>query len=1130
MYNKKVLSEATKNLNSTKAPAKKKDRIVNNNKLLPFISNEGYKQGPPPAGTHYRIPSNTIYNPTDQNIIAVGSDGEKRFVAAGDTRNHRFGGSEYVDEFPMAAYGGDISIPDLNQYEDGGEYDLTEDEINELKAGGYIVEDISVPQLTKAQYGITTVPTQEETQFAQRSTKAIPYADKEITLPEVTVTPAGYKGPTNLNNPNALLSSQQRTLAQGKGPLQTGKVNSYNKPVSDKEWKRKQAKDKLIRSGVAAEMYPGYFDQDLMNVQDPLELGEVMDYDTNINQNAEDARYRIWKKNEERAYQNAGYGDRLLNELQSFASDPLSQVYRAVTGKRSLMGQGYRDIAGEDYDDTRFYDRVDDRNKSELGSLGASALNLGSEILNIFNPMQYGALAGNSFRKGNYLEGASNVAEGLLAGSSLTKSNTLKKLFNAKMAAETVQSAPETINTLLDPNIDLGDKALLTAMDLWFLRSGMRDLKPGLKSVAQDIKALAPAKQTIPGSPSYLRDLKYSLLNQGKLPTYKTVTRWQPDKVPQDLVQAGQRTLTPEQQALTGSWYGYAPKGLEKDAAAAQGFYLQTRPGAGNIHSLRMSDRQIKELENAMPASAKGMSGKTNSQVASNEWMKGELVMPEQIRKTAKTTRFDVNPSEYIATQMPANANYAPNSPLHKWTQRYEIGQHANDVVNSQYGPIFGIPRQYFPFKKGGERKFSRSLEAKNRLFAENPLLKKKKSKKRKIFNPNAKYYQDGGFQDDINKRRSVLEDWTYGQSIGMLQEKQLGGQQYRYQGREDAVYTKDIKGNWLIKSPGTKMQWQRIDDPTGKRTTLLNKQAIPLDNIEKVSMNEGMMNKVHADRYANKIKNLRNELKVYNNELKYEPQFDVPVSESTRVDTGLLPASVQKEKQNAALQKRTKAERMKSIEAYLKFEQEKQKQAAYDRSPEGVREAALQAKLDWYNRSSGRAQPADWFWTLPLAAAKAPQIATALVEANALTDIPLTIANVARPGLTVGNAMRAYTVGSSVAGLPQAFTDLNSAKTSDQKITATRDLVHRIIGSTPIVKWENSIYNTFSTPLTFADNTRKYFSGEELNPLTTGSNVLRTVAALSGRKEGGEMYEDEIDDETRKQLEALGYIIEDLD
>ena len=930
MYNKKVLSEATKNLNSTKAPAKKKNIIVDP---------KGQWEHP---GKDTRIPGNDItMEGVPYPVWAQPNVGPGVMMQPG--QNYQFPKADYVDEFP--------------QNEDYYEDDLTEDEINELKAGGYIVEDISVPQLTKAQYGITTVPTQEETQFAQRSTKAIPYADKEITLPEVTVTPAGYKGPTNLNNPNALLSSQQRTLAQGKGPLQTGKVNSFKKTKAQTKSEKKI--DQLIRSGTAAEMYPDYYNQQpttaeyaegyRMVTADPGSLRDFIKTDDNLDQNIEDAKYRIWKKNEERAYQNAGYGDRLLNELQSFASDPLSQVYRAVTGKRSLMGQGYRDIAPGDYDDTRFYDRVDDRNKSELGSLGAAALNIGSGILNIFNPMQSGALAGNNIRKGNYLKGAANVAEGLLAGSSLTKSNTLKKLFNTQMAVQSAQGIPETINTFLDPNIDPITKTIFTVMDLGFLKSGLRDLKPGLKSAGQGIKALAP-KQTLP----------------------------------------------------------------------------------------------------------------------------------------------------------------------------------------------------ILSYKKGGERKFSRSLEAKNRLFAESPLLKKKKSKKRKIFDPNAKYYQYGGAQlpEDYSQFTnfnqtlpSNLQDpeYQYGNPdqydlYGMLQEKQLGGQQYRYKGRANAVYTKDTKGNWLIKSPGTKMQWQRIDDPTGKRTTLLNKQAIPLDNTEKVSMNESMMNKVYDDRYTNKIKNLRNELKVYNNELKYEPQFDVPVSESTRVDTGLLPASVQKEKQNAALQKRTKAERMKSIEAYLKFEQEKQKQAAYDRSPEGVREAALQAKLDSYNRSSGRAQPADWFWTLPLAAAKAPQIFGALVEANALTDIPLTIGNVARPGITIGNAMRAHTVGTSVAGLPQAFTDLNSAKTIDQKITATRDLLHRIIGSTPLVKWENSIYNKFATPLTFADNTRKYFSGEELNPLTTGSNILRTAAALSGRKEGGEMYEDEIDDETRKQLEALGYIIEDLD
>jgi hypothetical protein len=47
--------------------------------------------------------------------------------------------------------------------------------------------------------------------------------------------------------------------------------------------------------------------------------------------------------------------------------------------------------------------------------------------------------------------------------------------------------------------------------------------------------------------------------------------------------------------------------------------------------------------------------------------------------------------------------------------------------------------------KKGGEKKYSRSLSATNKLFKKNPLVKAKKKKNKKTFDPNAKYYQDGG-------------------------------------------------------------------------------------------------------------------------------------------------------------------------------------------------------------------------------------------------------------------------------------------------------------------------------------------------------------------------------------------------
>jgi hypothetical protein len=111
MYNKKVLNQATANLNKAKAPVKKSDRIINSNKLLPFISSEGFKQGPPPAGTNYRIPGNTIYNPTPYNIKAVGSNGEEKFIAAGDTRKRTFKDAQYVDEFQMKRGGTPPSLP-----------------------------------------------------------------------------------------------------------------------------------------------------------------------------------------------------------------------------------------------------------------------------------------------------------------------------------------------------------------------------------------------------------------------------------------------------------------------------------------------------------------------------------------------------------------------------------------------------------------------------------------------------------------------------------------------------------------------------------------------------------------------------------------------------------------------------------------------------------------------------------------------------------------------------------------------------------------------------------------------------------------------------------------------------------
>ena len=135
MYNKKVLSTAVSKLGSAKAPTKKRDKVYTNKEALsPFVSSEGFKQGPPPAGTNYRIPGDTLYNPTPYSIEAVSDNGIRKTLNPNDTTNVQFPGATYVDEYQM---GGE------DYYED----ELTDDEIEELRRGGYIVEDISIPSV-----------------------------------------------------------------------------------------------------------------------------------------------------------------------------------------------------------------------------------------------------------------------------------------------------------------------------------------------------------------------------------------------------------------------------------------------------------------------------------------------------------------------------------------------------------------------------------------------------------------------------------------------------------------------------------------------------------------------------------------------------------------------------------------------------------------------------------------------------------------------------------------------------------------------------------------------------------------------------------------------------------------------
>lgn len=74
-------------------------------KTQPVVSNEGFLNGAPPAGTNYRIPSDTLYNPTPHRIKAVSDNGIQAELQPYDETNVHFPGAQYVDEYEMR-YGG----------------------------------------------------------------------------------------------------------------------------------------------------------------------------------------------------------------------------------------------------------------------------------------------------------------------------------------------------------------------------------------------------------------------------------------------------------------------------------------------------------------------------------------------------------------------------------------------------------------------------------------------------------------------------------------------------------------------------------------------------------------------------------------------------------------------------------------------------------------------------------------------------------------------------------------------------------------------------------------------------------------------------------------------------------------
>ena len=161
----------------------------------------------------------------------------------------------------------------------------------------------------------------------------------------------------------------------------------------------------------------------------------------------------------------------------------------------------------------------------------------------------------------------------------------------------------------------------------------------GTQNTGQFINNIA---NPLAGIKDYSKDIYYTskMKNKLSLPEYDNVFRWQPDKVPQNIIDSGLKNLTPEQHSLQGSWYTKLPYDLP--------FYMRTRYGAGEIKHIKLPKYKIKELETTMPDFAKGMSGKQNTLSEDTNFKFGELILPKDLRTKTKNIRVENNPTSAI--------------------------------------------------------------------------------------------------------------------------------------------------------------------------------------------------------------------------------------------------------------------------------------------------------------------------------------------------------------------------------------------------------------------------------------------------------------------------------------------------
>jgi len=141
-----------------------------------------------------------------------------------------------------------------------------------------------------------------------------------------------------------------------------------------------------------------------------------------------------------------------------------------------------------------------------------------------------------------------------------------------------------------------------------------------------------------------------------------------------------------------------------------------------------------------------------------------------------------------------------------------------------------GIPKLVKLPNKKGSKGYSRSLEATNKLFTENKVFDKPKSRKKKVFDPSSKYYQEGGMQTTKSKDGTITNKFINKDGNTVIQVKTKDGRYYE-----------------KIVEP----QINPLDNTPRYQNALLNNPAVVADNTRVANADfaaEAVLNKPNVD------------------------------------------------------------------------------------------------------------------------------------------------------------------------------------------------------------------------------------------------------------------------------------------